>query len=760
MLDETDDDATEAADSSAAEPFSDFDSARYVLDEYEFRLEYYRHWHEQIPEEVEFVLDQVQFQDDLGHSKDDDEAQAKDMSLLSASRRKWSQISATPTYINCYPTDQQLDPYAAERTKWALEHEVYNPAKMYRRKRRRAIIGAVVGRVWYMLAEWDRSLKEIVYRTKAPTDVFPCPGWQDVHDPQCPDVIIRDTITVQQARQRARDYGMPEEEVMEIGPDEMTLGSGGNKPSSRIPGMVSLSESSAEGKPGARRKDTVTILIMPCRNDPEQAEMENVGESIPLDRSDHFMRCWECEHETKAHPNAIDPETGEDTGELPDTGEPCPVCAAKAADPTTVPRLQAVRALQPWRTEKRYPNGRWIEVLAESKKCIYDGAWPYEKPNAMGTLRSFPLAQFRIYDDPRYEIPHSDVSWQWNQQALATYMLQWAVDQMRTSGRVVFLPYRGVYDSQGRAWQMNNRLDQIAFVKDPMMANAVKEFQPSGLPASWNTLYSQLTSSFRGNLGTGELGLGPDQSKDLPVGTVHAIIESGDVPVDDATSMIRDEEGLFLGVIADMVQCCWDQARWIRYLGKDGQFAYEYVSGADVTGVDVTITGDPAFDILQASKLDRMKVWFTMTPPQRRLAARFLNLEPTQIAQYEQDEQQFMSGQKPLPPQPDKLLTALAALAKAMPGALTPMQVQAALAMAGLPAGQPGMAGPGGPPPIMSAPMGGPAAAAKFLATSLSGQQRNERPYPAVPGTNLSMGGLDSLSPALQQGLRGMVSAQ
>lgn len=767
MLREPESNASEANETvHDGDELSSFDPVDFVLREFESDVEYYRTWHEQIPEEVEFVLDQVQYRDDMGHTLDDEDAQAKDTTLLNMARRKWSQIAASPTYINCYPVSQDgNDPLAAERTKWGLEHEVYNPAKMYRRKRRRAIIGCVVGRVWYLSAEWDSDLREVVYRTKAPIDVFPAPGWQDLHDPQCPYVKVRDEITVDEARNLARRYGqLTEEEILEIESDADAADSkGASKPSSRIPGMVNLRNMGEDG-PGSSRRNTVQVLTSMYRGDPERAVLEEELDPEDLSSDEQFMRCWTCEYETKDHPTQED-------GSFPDTGEPCPNCAAKVqsegGDPDTAPKMEAVRQLQPWRTEIKYPRGRWIVVLPNSRKCIYDGEWPYKKPNDQGTLRSFPLAQFRIYDDPRHAIPHSDVSWQWNQQALATYMLQWAVDQMRTSGRVIFLPYRGIVDERGRAWQMSNRIDQIAFVKDPMMANAVKDFQPRGLPDSWGLLYSQLVSGFKSNLGTGELGLGPEQSKNLPVGTVHAIMESGDIPTDDATGMIRDEEGLFLGVVADMLQCCWDRNRWVRYLGQDGQQAYEYFSGADLTAVDVMITGDPGFDVLQSAKLDRMAAWFKMTPPQRKLAGELLNLEPSRMAKFEQDEQQFAQSQSPPPPPPEKVLSAIGAaltgianVYKIAPGLVTQDQVEQILSIGGIhPPGIPGAGGPAGPGVATSGMPGLHALlAAHGAGGPMSGETPQDQNVKPAPGTDLQMGGVHSLSPMLQKGLSAMVA--
>lgn len=633
----------EEADPSAA-PGADWDPARQVLDDLQYAQTRYARWHELMREEVEFVLDQKQWDDNEGHGRGDEDLQAVDQSLLSACRRKWSQVKAAPIYLNAYPTNQDDgDPMAAERMKWALEHEVYSPRKLFKRKRARALMGAVVGRIWYMHAEWDADLQEILYDTLAPTDVFKQPGCIDLHDQKTGWCIIRQRLSVQDARARARRRGVPEVEVMKIRADSGAGTGETNTAGVPKPGMDTLDHANPEGGPAGALENVVTLLIGMYRYDPKQAVVEEaLGPPEPLAPEDQYMRCWTCGYETKDH--APDSETGT----LPATGMPCPQCEMDpkydgAESDTEVPLLQRVDTVERIERYPECPDGRWVEVLEESRIVLYNGAWPYMKPSGE-TLRSFPLAEYRIYDDPRWEIPHSDVSWQFNQQALATHILQWGVEQMRSSGRIIMIPRGALVDARGRALTPTNRLDQIAWLKDPMLSKGIQEFQPSGLAQGWSELLSVVTSSFRSNLGTGELGLGPDQSRDLPVGTVHAIVESGDIPVDDAIGMVREEDGAFFGVIADMIQCCWDAARWVRYLGPTGEMAYEYISSADLTGVDVEVLGAPNFDVMQGSKMERMMTWFNMLPPQQRLAAKWLNLPPSEVWQYQQDMAQFMGA--------------------------------------------------------------------------------------------------------------------
>jgi hypothetical protein len=697
-MDDLEPDPTDAAEPEEPEEpeETDFDAAEHVLADYETSRDYFADWHEKIAEEVEMVLDNQHHQDNLGHEKNSNYAQVTDMALLSTARRKWSQMAAAPIYINAFPRDGQTDPLSAERTKWALESEVYSTRRMFRRKRKRAIIGAEVGREWWLTFGWNPKLRAITYDTLPPTDAFRCPGYADAHDPECPWLVLRFRLPVSQIRDRARAYGqLDAEAIASIAAD--TGSQTTSSPTGPLPGMVKLDRSNPEGGPATPREKTAVLLVAMYREDPEAAEIEEALGSSDLAPDDQYMRCWTCGHETTDHPREAD-------GSLPEVGDTCPECMAQdGVESLMAPPLERVSQVESVDVRAKHPNGRWIEVLEEQRLAIYDGDWPYQKPKG-GTLPSFPVGQYRVYDDPRHEIPHSDVSWQWNQALMATYLLQWAVDQMRTSGRVLIFPRGALVDGRGRPFVPNNRIDSIAWIKDPMLAKSIQEFQPRGLPSGWSELYGSLVNTFRANLGTGELGLGPDQSKNLPVGTAHAIIESGDIPVDDALANIRDEDGHVLEVIAVMLQCCWTEADWVRFLGPQGQVAYEYFSGADLCDVDVMVTGDPAFDVIQSAKLDRMKAWFDMTPPQQRMAAQLLNLDPTRVAQYQQDQMNWLAQMPPAGGGPG-------------PGRL-------------------GMGGPdlhAPPPPPGGAP-----------------------PLPPMR-TDLNAAGLDALSPELQAGLSSMI---
>lgn len=642
-------------DASEEKQETDWDPARQVINDLDSSESYYRDLHTLVDEEMRFVLDQEQYEYDFGHTRSQDDVQVKDLGLLSTSRRKWSQMGAAPLYVKCQPVDGQNDPLSAERAQWVIEREIYGKRKLFQMKRKRAIVGTVVGRLWYITIDWDEDLQELLYDTAPKSEVHKAPGFHSLHYPLCPWVVLEKTITVSAARRLARKRGVPENEVREIVADPGTNAADTARTRGTQPGATRLDRVSPEGTPGSALAGTVKLLIGMYREDPERAEIEStLEEPQPLAPEDQFMRCWDCGYETQNHP--LDATTGQ----LPAVGEPCPQCAVNAQqDPNAAPgepptdanasMLERVDTVEQVDSFPKFPDGRWIEVLKESRKVLYDGDWPYRKPSG-GTLSSYPLFEYTIYEDPRSDFPHSDTSWQFNMQALATYMLQWAVEQMRTSGRVIIMPKGALVDSRGKQLTYTNRIDQIAYIRDPQLASAIQEFQPAGIAQGWTELYSAISNSFRSNLGTGEIGLGPDQSKDIPVGTVKEIVESGDIPVDDAIAMIREADSHGFRIIAEMAQCCWNVNRWVNFRDPMGQIGWEYFSGADLCDVDVEVMGDPTFDAEQGAMLERYSTWFNMTPPQQMLTARMLSIPPSEVMQYQQAQMEWMAAQPP--PQP------------------------------------------------------------------------------------------------------------
>src|SRR5690242_9094920 len=132
------------------------------------------------------------------------------------------------------------------------------------------------------------------------------------------------------------------------------------------------------------------------------------------------MRCPECASEYTDHPR-------DDNGELPGIGNPCPRCADTKGD--EAPNLDRIDELTTYQSSDEYPNGRKIVVLRDQEHLLYDGDWGFTKPNGRG-LSSFPIMEFRSYEDPRWRHGFSDTYYQYTQQLLASAVLRMGFEQM------------------------------------------------------------------------------------------------------------------------------------------------------------------------------------------------------------------------------------------------------------------------------------------------------------------------------------------
>lgn len=684
--------ATALKDEQDDEPF---DPVECALADYDHAVLYYEPWNTRLYDELEFCLEIIQYEADTGGTRDRGAVQPHDLSLLNLARRNWSQVSAAPIYLQTHAVNQDpqdTDTKGAERTKWALEREIYAPRKGYKKLRRRMLIGGFSCGLWWMRAQWNEKLQEILYDLLEPAQVNVAPGWKDHHDPTCPFVTIYEHLTYSQLEERAKPvaeggegWTIPES----LNPTLSPISPGASQSTANVrPGQVKLSAEQGNGtRPGVPRRDVYGVITVMYREDPEGAYEAQENEPVKLTKEQRFMACDTCGYETTVHPRDVE-------GDLPMVGDPCPKCTARLGeDHPDIPNLERQDEMSSVTETDVYANGRKIVILEDTEDLLFDGDWGFTNPKTKKGLDSFPLMGFRSYEDPRFFHGYSDTYYNYTGQLLASATLRMGFEQMANNVDILISPLHGLVDSKLQPFRHRAKQGRIAYLKDPSQADSLHHFQGSGLPQGWQTLYQSLQGSFQKNLGTGELGLGEQATRNIPVGTVRAIQESGEIPTDDHIAVLRDEEGSFLHVVAQMIQCKWTEPRWVRYLGADGKMAYDQFMGSDLSDVDVMITADPSLKAIRTEEADVVEKWMAAPPFQRRTMAKLLGIDSTIVTEYEADEQKAMQDQKPQT-DPTKLITAVASMVKDAPHMVYENQVQAVLVMAGLPAGQGNAVGP------------------------------------------------------------------
>lgn len=589
---------------------------------------YYRPAHARSRTCLDFVLKQKHYKQDEGQTLDRTRVQPKGAETFNTIRHKTAQIAGQSTYFECWPTDQQDDPQAAEAARRVLESIVQDPLKRYRPCKRRMVLGALVASTWYCKVEWDSSIGpygDLRFSSLAPFYLLPAPGWQDIHDPKCPYVIEWADLPIDFVRSKAGKGENAWKDLEDLWPDNQ------GQYKSQDEYTRSLSDSSPDEGYGP---DTVRVVMMWERSDPALEKKEGSDYNV-LPEAQRYMACPDCGYKTMEHP------TGEQ-GPLPLEGGLCPVCYDSV--PQGFSSLLRIDAHRQDERYLRYPKGRLRICLPIQRRMAYDGGWPCK-------MRSFPFFQFRAYENPEEYHGLSDTMLHGNNQVILNSLRRMGYEQMRTSRSVIIVAggpdNKGLLDSRGREFRFSDENGCVAYTQGQTVQNMVQHVQGQGLPAQWATYHQTILNSFEATQGTSDLGLTPASSKDIAASTVKQLTEMGEIPVADHRDVLNEEESIFLGVALDIWIANTTAARAVRYLGPDGNMVVDKLRGADVATVDVIVTASPQIRQAHMDQFQSFSQWAAMPPPLRRLAAEMLNIPLSKVGQLEAEEAKAAQTQGP-----------------------------------------------------------------------------------------------------------------
>jgi hypothetical protein len=210
---------------------------------------------------------------------------------------------------------------------------------------------------------------------------------------------------------------------------------------------------------------------------------------------------------------------------------------------------------------------------------------------------------------------------------------------------LIIAPWEGLVDAQRRPWQFSDVQGRVAFW-DAQGPPSVQHFQGSSIPNGWTQWFGAIQNSLSKDMGTGDIALGAQQSKDIAVGTIQAMQETGNIPVKQHMRDLWMAEAPFLGVWLDMWRATTPVERYVRYHNEQGAAEFALLKGADVPGADVMVQSEPAQNSVHPEEITALQMVLNAPPPQRKILAKKVNLSPNDLQQYEQDEEEFMQKQQ------------------------------------------------------------------------------------------------------------------
>lgn len=621
---------------------------------------HFRQWDYAIGEELDFAINQNHYDDDETNTRDRRRIKPKDPSLMAMIRHKTSLVMKASQHFEVEPVDKFTDPMQAEYWKTRLRLELTNPDNNHRENLADVVSSTFAARMWAL--EFVRHPDcGLISRPLDPRRLRWHSGFKSPHDKGCPWINIKDRIPLEDAIQMAKDSPDFKGNLSDITPDPAL-----DKPVT--PTQVYADEIRLRGSngpsPGETGQRFVTVYRWYAKWDKKTYKKRRNNRRL-LHAPDRYMECQECNYQSPP----------EHTMEQPWPAQAvCPNCGGT---------MERIDALDHEDEMLKYKDGRRLVIcFPKCKVTIHDGAWEFEK------MRNWPVVLFKAYWHPIYPVPMSDTAYYRTLQLMIDSMYRLGFEQMLKSKGWIMAPEDGLFDAFGNVWQFSDYQD-VMYYRDIIAPNAIQYFQPAGLNPAWATFLGSVQGAFSAHSGTGDIGIGQNQSKDIAVGTINTLVQTGEIPVDNHVADFQVFMSRFLTRLAEGLMSVDDREMTMHILGPQGiQQASIVTSSLPMVNIIVTAEPDLSQDKLEIMQKFQQLTSLAQNPPLFQLMARLVNLPDSLVREFMRAQPQ---GPQNPPSSGDKIITAIAALMKAGEG--LPLDVvNAALATAGLPPIQ-------GPPP-------------------------------------------------------------
>lgn len=528
------------------------------------------------------------FEDDNGaYQRDKRLIQIRGEEIADTIRHIVADATSRHRSIEARPIDMQDDKQAAEVASSLLEWEFSNPWKMFEDELEQAITAARESRLGIVWADYDPDLDEILYRYADGTRFMWDPRYHP-HHPKCGWLL--EEMRVHPSEIKAL-YGV------DVQPDRDSFSTDG----AIKPGVPLIKGSTGETLPDTkiRYDDGLTTLWrMWYKNDRTAGDAKDRPEmQTKLSADRRYMVCLgQCGYRT---PNQQQLKRMGSAFRLPPMlPRGCPTCSGD---------LERIDATQPVDTVFKYPRGKRLVVFCpfqanakadDPDAPIYNGGWPIPE------LRSFPGCFITCYTKPGKPMGPCDTTLMWDQQVasdqLATLMLQRVFEHRN----YWIMPGTGINDADGLRFEFRDNQHNVMF-RDMRMTEygplQVEQVAGIGLDPAATAVYQVIQGKLIQYRGIADFGLSPEDSKNIPVGTVQTIEKQADIPLEHFKRKLKREVSRFGGVVWDMLKATVTPEKLQRLRMKDIDYVTS-LSGDDLPNYDFVIEDSPDFHGLDENK--------------------------------------------------------------------------------------------------------------------------------------------------------------
>ena len=586
--------------------------------------------HRFISEELPFLFDLQQYQHDPNRTRRGDRIQPVDAAPYDAWQfQKGTVLQNAPIHLRCEPVDKDGDAIRAEAFKHRISYQLNaNRYCNYADVRERWIGGALAARAWAY--RWDYvpylgEFGECVPRLVDPRMLFVPQGYLTPHDPLCPRMHEVFRIPVNEARR------MPNwKHTAELRSDR------GDNVMDWVQHSVTARDDHSYFNDGVSRDgqqggDGMVTLCMTWYRFEEKGV--KVPKEIPLEKGDRYLQCLNEACNFKSPREFELAEAFETPGfELPPQTD-CEKCGATMR-----------RVSKETKTEEqiRLESGKRLVITCLNgsvEEPLFDGAWP------VPDCPTFPYAWLTCEKEPHRLYPESRVSVHWTDTVGRNFTMATIYEQAHSSRAVFMFPRRGIEDRNGMALDDMDELADVLFYTSDMPPDGVKVLQGKPVNSDLFKLYDMLHGAYLENKGDARMSFAPGDSKDVAVGTIREMVDSGNVGINAFIQAVYAAESISFTILAAYLRKFDTQGRWIRYRNQMGKMMFDMVKGVGLPDVDVVCSAGPTLTNVKAEEIAAGKELAALPAPIRRLLGRSMGVDESFMD--EMDEAQRM-----IPPQP------------------------------------------------------------------------------------------------------------
>ena len=576
--------------------------------------DYYRPWNNLYGRLIAYCLDLEHYKRNMGLDNDVRRIQPKGQRLFNLIRHKLSLLTTERVSFDVKPIQPTADAYAAHLAEKVLEATIFDPSLRYTRNRRSMVMSALAGGRGCMASEYDPDVPGgSCIRLVDPRRLFVTPGVLDFHDIRAPYSIEEVPMHISEVRAKAHSAGWAipknltpdgwKSDYAKGHQDDLSAPVFSGNQGENIPGTD-------EGMP---EDGIVTVLKMYCRHDPFAAT-EDRSRRLDLPREEWH---W------------LDDETGEKVP-LPETMDP--LSMPPPTSQATGQPMRLVTTVDGTEEHYLYPDGVChiaFPFYVGDEAAGWCGDWLPGRVNKDVRMTHFPYMHLTAYHHPLRLIGKSDTELLHSLQTIDNTSTRQAWEQLRAA-QALIIAQRGALEGpdMGSQFEFTDRPIEFAYATDRLAAESVKFMQMQGmnpaLPAFKNILDREWAQ-----IGSGDVAMPDDRSRDIAVGTMQALQQQGDLPVRMHAEDLKAEESIFFRTILDQKRAYMSVPQMVSWVNEDqnlvgpdgqpipvGQPMYEAVTGDMLAASNIVVTAQSDWKAMDIDKVQAIAQFMGQVPPQ------------------------------------------------------------------------------------------------------------------------------------------------